>query len=74
MTYRHAVTLAILLSTAPDRRGEVGVVMRAGVFNSRDSLQMIAGAKTYLLIPAQLAEGGEDYDWARFKVMQRGAG
>jgi len=62
---------AILLSTSPDRSGEVGVVMRAGIYNSRDSLKMTAGSKTYLLIPSKLAEGGEDFDWARFKVMWR---
>ncbi len=64
---------AILLSTAPDRSGEVGVVMRAGFYSPRDSLEMSAGAKTYLLIPSKLAEGSEDFDWAKFKVMQKTA-
>jgi hypothetical protein len=32
---------------------------------------MIVAGKTYLLMPSKLAEGGEDYDWARFKVMQK---
>ena len=62
---------ALLLSTTPDKQGEVGVVMRAGIFNSRDSLNMTVNNKPYLLLPSRLAEGGEDFDWAKFKVMQR---
>lgn len=63
---------AILLSTAPDRQGEIGVVLREGIYNGRDSLEMMVKDKSYLLLPASLVEGGEDFDWARFKVMQRG--
>ena len=60
---------AVLLSTAPDSHGEVGVVMREGIFNARDSLEMIVRDKTYLLMPSRMVEGGEDFDWAKFKVM-----
>lgn len=62
---------AILLSTAPDKRGEVGVVLREGIFNGRDSLDMTVKDKGYLLMPSNLVEDGEDFDWAKFKVMQR---
>jgi len=62
---------AILLSTAPDNQGEVGIVMREGIFNARDSLEMTVRNKSYLLMPARMVEGGEDFDWAKFKVMQR---
>ena len=62
----------ILLSTAPDRHGEVGVVMREGIFNARDSFEMIVRDKSYLLMPTRMVEGGEDFDWAKFKVMQKG--
>jgi hypothetical protein len=62
---------ALLLSTTPDNNGEVGVVMRDGIYNSRDSLDMIVNGKPYLLMPSRLTEGGEDFDWAMFKVMQR---
>jgi len=64
---------AILLSTSPDKNGEVGVVMRDGIFNSRDSLDMTVKDKAYLLMPTGMVEDGEDFDWAKFKVMQRGA-
>ncbi len=62
---------AILLSSSPDSRGEVGVVLRAGVYNGRDSVDMTVNSKSYLLMPGRLVEGGEDFDWAMFKVMAR---
>jgi len=64
---------AILLSTAPDAQGEIGVVMREGIFNTRDSLEMRVRDKTYLLTPSRIVEDGEDFDWAKFKVMQKSA-
>ena len=62
---------ALLLSTTPDGNGEVGVVLRDGIFSSRDSFDMVVNNKAYLLMPSRLAEGGEDFDWAMFKVMAR---
>jgi hypothetical protein len=62
---------AILLSTSPDKQGEVGVVLREGLFNGRDSLDMTVKDKGYLLMPSSMVEDGEDFDWAKFKVMQR---
>ena len=62
---------AILLSAAPDKQGEVGVVLREGLFNGRDSLEMTVKDKGYLLMPSSMVEDGEDFDWAKFKVMQR---
>lgn len=64
---------AILLSTAPDTQGEIGVVMREGIYNPRDSLEMMVRDKSYLLMPSRMVEGGEDFDWAKFKVMQKSA-
>ena len=45
--------------------------MREGVYNSRDSLDMTVNGKGFLLMPGRMVEGGEDFDWAKFKVMQR---
>ena len=64
---------AILLSTTPDAKGEVGVILRDGIFNGRDSLNMTVKDKSYLLMPSTMVEDGDDFDWAKFKVMQRGA-
>ncbi len=72
----HALRTAdpgILLATAPDKQGEVGVIMREGIYNGRDSLEMGVNNKSFLLMPSGMVEGGEDYDWAKFKVMQRSA-
>ena len=65
------VQSAILLSTSPDAKGEVGVILRDGIFNGRDSLNMMVKDKSYLLMPSSMVEDGEDFDWAKFKVMQR---
>jgi len=59
---------AILLATAPDQRGEVGIIMREGNFSLRDGLEMTLGGKSYGLEPIRLVEGGEDYDWATYRV------
>jgi hypothetical protein len=64
---------AILLPTGPDNRGEVGIIMRAGLYNARDGLDMMVSNKAYQLTPVGLVENGEDFDWARFKVTQQGA-
>jgi len=61
----------ILLSTGPDSRGEIGVVMRGGLFNGRDSLDMTVRDKSFQLTPIVLVEGGEDFDWAKFKTQER---
>ncbi|MDH3436742.1 MAG: hypothetical protein OEN48_07110 [Betaproteobacteria bacterium] len=64
---------AILLATAPHVKGEVGVILREGIFSARDSMEMTMRDKTYLLQPVRLDEGGEDFDWATFKVTERSA-
>ncbi|HUF82353.1 MAG TPA: hypothetical protein VMN03_14550 [Burkholderiales bacterium] len=69
----HEPQSAVLLATSPDKQGEVGVVMRTGIFNGRDSLDMTVKDKAYLLMPSRRVEDGEDFEWAKFKVMQRGA-
>jgi hypothetical protein len=65
---------AILLATGPDARGEVGVILRSGRFNGRDTLDMMVSEKSYSLAPVGLVEGGEDFDWATFRVQERASG
>jgi len=64
---------AILLSSTPDDLGEVGVVLREGDFNSRDSLDMTMQDQSFLLMPVLMVEDGDGFDWAKFKLMQRSA-
>jgi hypothetical protein len=59
---------ALLLSDKPDKNGEVAVLMRAGSFMQTQSLQMRVRDKNYLLAPSRLIEGGNDFDWAQYKV------
>ena len=65
---------AILLATGPDAKGEVGVVLRGGRFNGRDTLDMMVSEKSYSLAPVELVEGGEDFDWAKFRVRVQASG
>ena len=61
----------LLLSTSPDKNGEVAVLMRDGSFSQRQALDMTVRGKTYYLMPSKMVEGGDDYDHARFKIMKR---
>jgi hypothetical protein len=65
---------AILLSTGADGKGEVGVIMRSGLFNGRDSLDMTVRDKSYQLTPVDLVEGSDDFDLVKFKAQGRAEG
>ncbi len=60
---------AILLSTAPDKNGEIAVLLKAGGFTPGQSLEMSVRGRTYQLRSSNLLEGGEDFDWAKMKVV-----
>jgi hypothetical protein len=64
---------AILLAVSADAQGEVGILMRQGRYNARDSLDMTVRDNTYLLIPARMVEEGDDFDWAQYKIMPKSA-
>jgi len=53
--------------------GELNLLMRLGSFSPRQSLQMHAYEREYLLVPKELLEGGHDFDMASFRVMRRAA-
>src|SRR5262245_16476321 len=63
---------AILLSSSPDEQGEIGVLLRGGVFNGRDSFDLQFRDQNYVLMPATIVEVGEDFDWAKFKILRQG--
>ena len=63
---------AVLLSTAPDKNGEIDLLLRAGSFTPAQVLDMNVRGKQYALMPSRLIEGGDDFDWSKFKVMQQG--
>jgi hypothetical protein len=67
---------AVLLpSSAADSTGsgELHLLMRMGTFSPRQSYKMRAYERDYLLVPKALIEGGQDFDMAKFRVMQRAA-
>ena len=67
---------AVLLpssKSASTGTGELNLLMRIGTFSPRQSLQMHAYEREYLLVPKELLEGGHDFDMATFRVMRRAA-
>jgi hypothetical protein len=61
---------AVLLSTTPDRHGDVSLLLKTGSYAANQPLEMIVRGKRYHLMPRRLVEGGGDFDWAKFKVME----
>ncbi len=64
---------AVLLTGHPDHQEEIDVVLRNGALNGCDGLTMAMREKRYLLRTTRIIEGGEDFDWATFKMMQSSA-
>ena len=59
---------AILLSAAPDKNGEISLLLELGTFTLGQALDMQVGSKRYYLMPTRLVEGGEDFDCACFRI------
>ena len=62
---------ALLLSTKPDKDGEVSLLLRSHSSMRDHPLEMNVRDKRYHLTPRSLVEGREDFDWVRFKVTAR---
>jgi hypothetical protein len=60
---------AVLLSTTPDKDDEIALLLRAGSFTPGQALEMNVRDKKYRLMPSRLIEGGDDFDWAKFKII-----
>ncbi len=61
---------AVLLSTTPDKNGEVTLLLPVGTYSQSQPLEMNVRGKQYYLMPRRLIEGGDDFDWGSFKVMK----
>jgi hypothetical protein len=61
---------AILLSTTPDKNGDIGLLLKVGSYSPLQTLDMNVRGKQFYLMPRKLVEGGDDFDWAKFKVMK----
>ena len=62
---------AVLLSNYPDKNGEIALLLREGSFTSNQAFDMNVRDRKFYLMPSKLVEGGEEFDHARFRVMQR---
>ena len=54
-----------------DPSGEARLLMKADTFSPHRSLQTRLDGKSYLLIPILLQEKGDDYDLARFRLIEQ---
>lgn len=63
--------LCILLPSATTDSGECTLLLRPELFSPKNSLEMHAYDKQYLLTPVALAEQGDDFDIGRFRIVER---
>lgn len=61
---------AVLLSTTPDKNGDIALLLQVGSYTQTQPLEMIVRGKQYYLMPRRLVEAGDDFDWGKFKVMK----
>jgi hypothetical protein len=61
---------AVLLSTTPDKNGDISLLLKVGSYTPTQPLEMNVRGKNYYLMPRKLVEGGDDFDWAKFKVLK----
>ena len=59
---------ALLLASAPDRNGEVGLLLRAGRFVPGTSGDLFVKAAKYTITPTRMVDAGDDFDWATYRV------
>ncbi len=53
--------------------GEIDVVLEAGGFSPRLSLEMVVRGVPYVLTPIGFVEGGDDFDLGRYRIVRGGA-
>jgi hypothetical protein len=66
--------IGIYLSRTADTSGEAWLLMKPETFAANRSLTMQLDDKDYLLLPLALVEHGEDYDLARYRMMEQDVG
>lgn len=63
-----------LMAKPGDASGEARMLMKVDAFSAQRSLQASLEGKSYLLMPMGLDEKGQDFDLARFRVIEQEAG
>ena len=66
--------IGLYLNRPADTSGEAWLLMKPETFATNHSLNMQLGDKDYLLMPLSLVERGDDYDLARYRMMEQDAG
>jgi len=69
----HAGMLGLYLNRTSDASGEAWLLMKPETFAPNRSLIMNLNDKGYLLLPLALVERGDDYDLARYRMMEQEA-
>ena len=69
----HAGMLGLYLNRTSDASGEAWLLMKPETFAPNRSLIMNLNDKVYLLLPLALVERGDDYDLARYRMMEQEA-
>ncbi|GAB1231707.1 hypothetical protein UT4_01730 [Ferrigenium sp. UT4] len=65
------VQIGMYLNRPNDGSGEAWLLMKQDAFVGSRSLKMQLDDKEYLLLPLALVEQGEDYDLARYRMMEQ---
>jgi hypothetical protein len=63
--------LCVLLPSSATRTGECTLLLRPGLFSTKQNLEMHAYDRRYLLTPIALAEKGDDFEIGRFRIVER---
>jgi hypothetical protein len=66
-----AAGAALLLKDVGEVKDEVLLCLSGGAYDSRVSPSMSFEQQTYLLMPVELAESGDDYELARFRAVRK---
>jgi hypothetical protein len=64
---------AAVLGLSLKDSGEVGIIMEAGGFSPRLTMEMVVRGAQYLLTPIGFVQGGDDFDLARYRILRRDA-
>ncbi|MFA6120138.1 MAG: hypothetical protein WCT35_06270 [Sideroxydans sp.] len=66
--------LGLYLNRSADTSGEAWLLMKVETYANNRSLVMQLNDKEYLLLPLALVERGDDYDLARYRMMEQDKG
>jgi len=66
-----ALRPAVLISSTSRAQKEVDVVMKRGLLDHREKIEMLVADATHLLKAKDTVERGSDYELVRFEVMRK---